>query len=193
MHSFFAGLFAFFMGITSFLHGGQAGALANNPNQQVLHAAISPVPSGTPGQGKGRGRGFGLGMMPTNIKGTKFADNTQLNQHAYLVYPVSGDLPADAKVAMSGWELGSTQNADGSTTVTLTPSNSEQEDHKQTFTLQSGDKLYFVELNLQDDQNGNDHLWFDDLGIVTDSNGIIQNDLPKPSFPPRGQSTPSAQ
>lgn len=193
MHSLFAGLFGFFMGITSFLHGGQAGALANNPNQVVLHAAISSVPSGTMDRGKGRGRGFGMGMMLTNIKGTKLADNTQLAPHAYLVYPVDGSLSSDAQAAMSGWTLSSTSNSDGSTTVTLTPSNTEQEDHKQTFTLQSGDKLYFVELNLQDDQNGEDHLWFDDLGIVTDANGVIQNNLPKPSFGPRGYVTPSPQ
>lgn len=187
MHQLLAGLLGFFMGITSFFHGGATGALANNPNQAVLHAAVSGVPTGMPGKGLGK-----RGMMES-VKGTKLSDNKFLNPHAYLVYPVDGTLPAQTQAALTAWTVSSTPNADGSTQVTLTPSNTEQEDHKQTFTVTSGEKLYFIELNPKDDQNTEDARWADDFGILVDANGVIQNDMPKPSFPPRGQGRPTPQ
>ncbi len=114
----------------------------------------------------------------TSIKGTKLQDNPMLNQHSYLIYPVNGTSPADVKAALNGWTMSTVASSGGSMLVTLTPNNTEQEDHKQQFTVETGDKLYFVELNLSDDQNGQDRMWFDDVGILTDKNGVILNDLP---------------
>ena len=187
MHNLFAGILGFFMGVVSFFHGGHTVALANNSNQAVLHAAVSgtPAPSGTPRRGFGPGKG-----AFQSIKGTKLADNKFLAPHAFLVYPVTGDLPQDTQTALTGWKVSSTQNSDGTATVTLTPVAAEQDDHKQAFTVTSGEKVYFIEMNPQDDQNTEDTRWMDDYGIVVDANGVIQNDMPKPSFPPRGQGRP---
>lgn len=121
------------------------------------------------------------------VKGTKLADNQMFSGHTYLIYPLTGEMPADTKTALTGWSVKITKNLDGSSLVSIVPDKTEWEDHKQDFTVQKGQMLYFVELNLQDDANGQDNMWVDDVGILTDANGVILNDLPKP---PGGQKPP---
>jgi hypothetical protein len=123
-----------------------------------------------------------------SIKGTKLADNQMLGPHSYLIYPLTDGMSAEAKAALTGWKVTTVKKTDGSAMITLAPDNTEQEDHKQEFTVLKGQKLYFVELNLQDDQNGQDYKWIDDVGILTDENDVILNELPKP---PQGEMQPA--
>lgn len=110
---------------------------------------------------------------PPNFKGQKLSD-TNFSQNAVLIYPgISSEALSKALV---NWKLTTTQNTDGTTTASLIPVGSEsvEGDGSHTFTLKSGDKLYFVDLNPNDDQTGQDNNSRDDMGIVVDANGIIQ-------------------
>lgn len=110
---------------------------------------------------------------PPSLKGQKFSD-TQFADSAVQIYP--GAISASAKAMMSGWNLKTTANSDGTVTASLIPVGSEvtEGDSAHTFTLKSGDKLYFVDLNPGDDGMGADNNKNDDMGIVVDSNEIIQ-------------------
>lgn len=103
--------------------------------------------------------------------GKKFADNP-LSSKAFLIAPVSGDLNADAQKALTGWTVDSAKNEDGSTQITLSPKDTD--DVKQTFTLKTGFKLYFLEMTFGDEANDLDHNRGDDTGILVDDKGIIQ-------------------
>ncbi len=105
------------------------------------------------------------------MKGQKFAQSP-LFQKAYLIAPVTGVLPDDAKKALTGWNVKTVNNADGSTQVTLIPH--EAEDVQQQFTLKKGYTLYFIEMTLVDDTTGVDHNRGDDIGVLVDENGIVQ-------------------
>lgn len=116
------------------------------------------------------------GMMrpsgPPNYKGQKLSD-VQMLSEATLIYPGVSD--ADVKKDLINWTLSTTQNSDGTITAKLTPVGSEatEGDNAQTFTLKSGDKLYFDDLNPNDDKPGMDENTHDDLGIQVDANGVI--------------------
>ena len=102
--------------------------------------------------------------------GTKFADSPYY-QYAYLI---SGDtLSSQAKTALTGFDLSKTSNSDGSMTYTLTALR--QEYANQTYTLQPGEKLYFIERSLGDDDTaGNsDYSLRDDTAIIVNSDGYI--------------------
>lgn len=103
--------------------------------------------------------------------GMKLSDS-QISQFAYKVAP--GELDDNAKAALVGWNISSQTQKDGSTVVTLTPKNSD--DQKQVYTVKSGDMLYFVEMTKSDDDasSNEDKNLRDDYGIITDANGIIQ-------------------
>lgn len=106
------------------------------------------------------------------IKGRKFADNP-LFQKAYLIAPVTGELSVDAKKALTGWVVNTTDNPDGSFQVDLSPQ--ETGDIKQQFTLKPGYKLYFIELSPADDSaTEGDANRGDDIGVLVDQNGIVQ-------------------
>ncbi len=110
---------------------------------------------------------------PPSLKGQKLSD-TQFANSAVLIYP--GTISESAKAVMNGWNLKTISNSDGSITASLIPTGSEvtEGDSRHTFTLKSGDKLYFVDLNPGDDGTGADNNKNDDMGIVVDANGIIQ-------------------
>jgi hypothetical protein len=87
---------------------------------------------------------------------------------------ISGDtLDDNAKLATNGFNITKSDNLDGTTTFTLTSSNPEY--RNQTYTLQQGQQLYFVELNHGDDINSTDSILGDDRALITDADGNILN------------------
>lgn len=137
---------------------------------------------------KERNEKIALSMVPQNVKmpakpsprprpmfitrGQNFADNP-LSKKAYLIAPVTGDLSADAKRALTGWDVKTTNNTDGSVQVNLVPH--ETEDVQQQFTVKPGYKLYFIELTLADDSAADgDANRADDIGVLVNSDGIVQ-------------------
>ncbi|MGA2910518.1 MAG: hypothetical protein ABSE04_01815 [Candidatus Microgenomates bacterium] len=124
-------------------------------------------------QPKPSGMGIPRPSGPPNFKGQKLSD-VQMLSSATLIYP--GVSNTDVNRTLINWTLSTTQNSDGTVTVKLTPAEPEatEGDTTQTFTVKPGDKLYFDDLNPNDDQPGMDVNTHDDLGILVDSNGIIQ-------------------
>lgn len=105
------------------------------------------------------------------MKGQKFSENA-LYAKAYLIFPVVGSLSADAQKALVGWDVKTTANSDGSSQIDLIPK--EAEDIRQSFTIKQGYKLYFIEMNLADDQTGVDENRGDDIGVLVNQDGIVQ-------------------
>lgn len=112
---------------------------------------------------------------PPNLKGQTFAD-TDMFSNAVLVYP--GALTKEAQAVTTGWQVKSKTLPDGTTQVDLIPVGSEatEGDTAHTFNLAKGDKLYFVDLNPNDDDNtaSSDKNKNDDMGIVVGSDGIVK-------------------
>jgi len=100
----------------------------------------------------------------------KFVDQPYYKQ-AYLI---SGDaLDAEAKSALSGFDLTKTAQPDGSTLFTLKAVKPGYTD--QRYSLKPGQKLYFIEYFLQDDDpvKNEDRNMKDDLGVVVDADGNV--------------------
>ena len=95
-----------------------------------------------------------------------------LFKYAYQIAP--GAIPDSSKKALTGFTVTSKQNSDGSTTVSLTPKDSD--DQSQQYTVKSGNTLYFIEQTPVDDKADQDKdlNYRDDYGIITDSSGVIQ-------------------
>ena len=102
--------------------------------------------------------------------GTVFAGSPYF-QYAYLIS--TPDLNAQTKNALAGFKLGTTQNTDGTVTYTLTTTKSGY--FNQTYTVKPGEKLYFIERSLGDDDvtNDSDYALGDDTAIIVDANGYI--------------------
>ena len=109
---------------------------------------------------------------PQLSKGDKFADSP-LAKSAYTVYPTL-DTSAAANAALAGWKVTSVKNADGTVSVTMTPTRAE--DPASTYKVKPGETLYFVEMNGGDDHadSDTDLNLRDDFGIVVDADGIVQ-------------------
>lgn len=110
---------------------------------------------------------------PASLKGQKFTD-TNLFANAVLIAP---GVPSEAaKAVASGWQIKSRSLSDGSTQVDLIPMGSEatEGDTAHTFNLKDGDKLYFADLNPNDDGSGADNNKNDDMGIVVGADGIVK-------------------
>lgn len=84
------------------------------------------------------------------------------------------NLSDDAKKATIGFAINSHAQEDGSTIITLTPKDAD--DQNQQYILKSGQVLYFVEMTPGDDKKDadKDMNYRDDYGIITDAKGIIQ-------------------
>jgi len=95
-----------------------------------------------------------------------------LFKFAYQIAP--GSVSTDAQKALVGWKIATTKAADGSITVTLKPSDSD--DQSQQYTIKSGNILYFIEQTPVDDKADQDKdlNYRDDYGIITDASGVIQ-------------------
>ncbi len=95
-----------------------------------------------------------------------------LFKYAYQIAP--GAVSTDSQKALTGWSVDSKTAADGSVVVSLTPKDSD--DQSQTYTIKSGEKLYFIEQTPADDKvdQDKDLNYRDDYGIIVDQSGIIQ-------------------
>lgn len=92
--------------------------------------------------------------------------------YASKAHLISADiLDNDAKIAIIGFGIKKTVNADGTTTIALTSNNPEYKD--QTYTLQPGQKLYFVETSSGDDSSNQDRFLGDDRGVIVDADGYV--------------------
>ncbi len=93
-------------------------------------------------------------------------------QYAFQIFP--GDLSENAKQALTGFNVKAEVQSDGSTLVTLTPKDSENQ--SQQYSIKPGQVLYYIEQTAADDNTDQDKdlNYRDDYGIVTDQNGIIQ-------------------
>ncbi len=108
----------------------------------------------------------GLTMPKT---GENFS-STPAYSHAYQIFP--GQLTSQAQQAINGFDMKTSDLADGSTKITLT--SKDQTDQSQSYTVKSGQKLYFVEMVLRDDANtGHDINLHDDYGVIVDGNGMV--------------------
>jgi hypothetical protein len=98
----------------------------------------------------------------------KLADTPYANS-AYLIS--SDTLSPEAQQAISGFSINKQTNSDGTTTINLIALNPEYQN--QSYTLQSGQSLYFIETSWGDDGNGSETFLGDDHAVVVDSNGYI--------------------
>lgn len=106
--------------------------------------------------------------FPQKAVGGLFS-NTPFYQYSYQIFP--GNLSSKAEQAITGFNLKIQNNSDGSTTINLIATNPEYK--TQTYTVNSGDKVYFIERSLGDDSNGEDHFFADDMAVVVNSTGDI--------------------
>lgn len=102
--------------------------------------------------------------------GDKLAD-LSVAQFAFKVAP--GELTSAGKTALTGWDIKTSTQKDGSITVVLVPNKTD--DQKQSYTVPSGDSLYFVEMSTGDDnqQAGTDSRLQDDYGLIVNADGIV--------------------
>ncbi len=119
------------------------------------------LPSGQPPQ---------AGNAAQSSGGTLFADSPYAS-YAYLIS--TSPLSAQAKQALTGFNLNVTQNSNGSETYRLTTAKSNYVN--QTYILEPGQKLYFIERSLGDDDasTDTDYMMGDDAGIVVNADGTI--------------------
>lgn len=101
-------------------------------------------------------------------KGDKFADSP-IFKYAYQIAP--GDISATTTAALVGFSITKKTLTDGSIQVTLTPKDAD--DQFQTYTVKTGETLYFVEMSAGDDQGDTDKNLRDDYGVVVDANGLV--------------------
>jgi len=107
---------------------------------------------------------------PPDTSKVKLVDSPN-GKFAFLI---SGDtINSDAKAALAGFNLDKTSNADGTTIIKLTSTNTEYVD--QTYTLKNGEQLYFIERSMGDDSNNQEFNLGDDTAVIVDSEGYIVN------------------
>jgi hypothetical protein len=100
----------------------------------------------------------------------KFSD-TPDNKYSYQIFP--GEITSEAKAALSGFNVVSQVQEDGSAIVTLTANDPEYKD--QQYTVKPGEILYFIERSMGDDDVANsiDRYLGDDTAIVVDTKGFV--------------------
>lgn len=89
--------------------------------------------------------------------------------NSYLIS--TGAFDASTTRALSGFTVQTSTNADGSMQITLNAVNPEYQ--TQTYTVQPGEQLYFIEANLSDDSAGADNFPGDDNAVLVGQNGYI--------------------
>lgn len=96
--------------------------------------------------------------------------------YAQFTYLISSDqLSADAQAALSGFHLAKSTLANGDVTITLTPTGYPTDYHTQTYTLHTGDKLYFIETSFGDENPQIDSNLMDDTAIVVNASGCVMS------------------
>ena len=126
------------------------------------HATKPAIASNTPVRG----------ARPIFLSKGSNLTTSALKQYAYQIAP--GAMSDSAKQKLTGFTIDAITNTDGSTTVTLTPKDSE--DQHQQYTIKPGQLLYFIEQTPVDDKSDSatDSNYRDDYGVITDANGIVQ-------------------
>lgn len=109
------------------------------------------------------------GQNSSNTNNAIKLSDTSYANNAYLIS--SDTLSPEAQQAISGFNINKQTNSDGTTTITLVAINPEYQN--QSYTLQSGQSLYFIEMSMGDDRNGSETFLGDDHAVVVDSNGYI--------------------
>ena len=98
----------------------------------------------------------------------KFADQDYFKT-AYLISGVT--LSADAKMALTGFTMTKKTMPDGTTSIMLKALKPEYKD--QSYTLKTGEQLYFIEKFLQDDANGTESNIGDDGAVIVNAEGNV--------------------
>ena len=108
---------------------------------------------------------------PASSPSGQLFSSSPYSQVAYQIFP--GSLSSIAQEVMAGINLKSSQNPDGTTTVTLSPTNPSFPG--LAYNVSSGDKVYLVETNMgEDNPSANyDGVYADDGAIVVNSAGYI--------------------
>jgi hypothetical protein len=89
--------------------------------------------------------------------------------YAYLIS--TNTLDARTMAALSGFAIQTSTNPDGFTQITLNAKNPGYQ--TQTYTVHSGEQLYFIERSLSDDTQDMDKFPNDDNAVLVDANGYI--------------------
>jgi hypothetical protein len=105
---------------------------------------------------------------PGSTNASMLFSNQPYAPYSYLIYP--GTPSSQAKAALSGFTISTTQLQNGSAMITLvivsTGSN-------QTVILKPGYKLYFIETSMGDDSFGGESSLGDDGYVTVNPNGIV--------------------
>ena len=123
-------------------------------------------------------------VLPANHKTNTQNTNNKTNsrvlfstspEYSYAYLISTPTLSSNAKAALDGFKLTIKQNADGTTTYTLNASKQGYPNSNQEYTLKKGEKLYFLERSMKDDNTTSDEDYYlaDDTGIIVDSNGYV--------------------
>ncbi len=108
----------------------------------------------------------------TSDQGSKqLFSSSPLAQNAYLISTATYD--ANTKKALAGFTVTKKTLGDGSIQITLNAQNPNYQN--QTYNVKDGEKLYFIEKNLLDDNDTGDKFTGDDQAILVDANGLIIN------------------
>jgi hypothetical protein len=102
--------------------------------------------------------------------GTLFADSPYA-AHAYLI-SATGTLSAAVQAALSGFSVQRQMLPDG--TMQVRVSSAAPAGGTETYSVKSGEKLYFVENFMMDDASGSDRFLGDDKIFLVGADGMIQ-------------------
>jgi len=137
-------------GMSSSNSTGNTGASSLNSN--------NPVVPTTPAQ-----------TSPAGGQSGQLFSASPYAQNSYLISVSTYD--ANTKKALSGFSVVKKVLTDGGTQYTLNAVNPEYQ--TQTYDVKPGEKLYFVEQNLSDDNGSTDVFPGDDHAVLVDANGYI--------------------
>ena len=98
----------------------------------------------------------------------KFSDQTYA-KNAYLIS--TDTLSADATKALSGFQMTKKNLPDGTIQIDLKALESQY--HDQSYTLKSGEQLYFIDKFLGDDSGGKEGGIGDDTAVIVDASGNV--------------------
>jgi hypothetical protein len=104
-----------------------------------------------------------------NNTGPQLFSSSPESQYSYLISTPTYD--AKTQQALSGFKVTKNTLSDGSIQITLNAQNPEYK--TQTYTVKTGEKLYFIEKFLGDDNGTEDKNLKDDTAVLVDANGYI--------------------
>ena len=153
---------AVIVGIFAF---GNHSNVSGNTISNIPYASASG--QNAPAQGSAPA---GVPPAPQSEAGQLFS-SSGLSQYAYQVFP--GPLSAAAQAAITGFKVNEQNNSDGSVVVNFLPTNPHFK--SLTYTVSSGDTVYFIEKNPAEDNTATDYdaLYLDDQAVVVNSSGYI--------------------